>query len=414
MLSATFRKVRQNKLRTAALIVVGIIFIIGLEDFFLGTHQLSAYDNGWDDLSRFRASLELNGYRTSSIVSTPLILNASEGVPAVGRVLVVIGVERPYLPAEMSNIVDFVAAGGCLLLADDFGYGNTLADKFGAGFSGRRLFSSAFDRNPAFPRLNGTIDQSTYSLIADRPTALEKVTERTVRAWTDPDTWQDENRNGERDIVEESNPYPVVAVLDRSYWSGDRSDWGTVIVVSDPGLFIDDMWGRGDNSRFVINCAKRFLPGAEEFIFDETRHKPETIREGAWRTGMMLEVLALDNLLGKVALALIALLALIVGALKVKPPAEWHHEDTLSELSLLHTADHKYRSEDRARLRSAFLEKVRISLNLYLDEFVQLDKERLREVIGDEELARLVEQPGSVRLTELDGLTDRVSEWRRR
>lgn len=410
MLSGVFRKVRQNKLRTAVIIVVGIIAVLGLQDLLLGVHQLSAYDSGWDDLSKFRTSLELNNFKTSSIVSTPLILNRSEGTAAAGRVLVVIGVERPYMPAEIATIVEFVSTGGCLLLADDFGYGNSLALKFDLAFSGRKLFSAAFDRNPAFIKLNGTVDNTLsgprFSLISDRPTALEKVVDDNVRGWTYRDTWLDENGNGERDLLEASNPYPVVAAVDYIE--------GAVIVVSDPGLFINDMWGRADNSEFILGLVTKYFSGAHEFIFDETRHKPETLREGAWRTGMLLEVMALDNIYGKVAMVVLSLLALIVGALMVRPPAEWRHEDTLGEVSLYYLAEGKYRAEDRTRLRQSFLEKVRISLNLYPDEFAMLGRDRLREEIDDGPLIGLVEHPQSVRTNELDGLVERARAWRRR
>lgn len=406
MLSSTLRKLRQKKLRAAALIVVGVIASVGIIDLFTGVHQLSAYSAGWSDVADFRSSLEKSGFRTASIVSTPLILDASEGVPPDGRVLVIVGVERPYLPDEISTIVDFVADGGCLLLADDFGYGNALAAKFELGFSQRRLYSSAFDRNPSFLKLNASLSMATYSVITDRPSALEKVQDSEVLAWTSPETWMDENSNGERDFEEESNSYPVVA---RKVWEN-----GVIIVASDPGIFINDMWGRADNADFVHDSIVRFFPRPELFIFDETRHKPDTLREGAWRTGMMLEVLALDNVYGKATLAVVALLAVFAGAAMVRPPAEWHHEDTLWELSLHHMAQRRFRPQDRSRLRAAFLEKVRLSLSLHPDEFATMDPERLRDVIGDPRLSALVERPSSVPLAEMEQQTDLVRDWMRR
>jgi hypothetical protein len=408
MLSSTLRKVRANRLRAAAFIVVCSIAAIGVWDLFTGVHHLSAYDSDWDDLDDFRTSLEERHYKTTSIVSTPVILNISEGVYPDGRVLVVIGVERPYLPDEISNIVDFVANGGCLLLADDFGYGNALATKFGLGFSGRKLYSASFDRNPAFVKLNASLANVPYNVITDRPCALEKVSDHEVVAWTYKDTWMDENSNGERDFEEESNPYPVVAARN---WKN-----GYVVIVSDPGIFIDDMWGRGQNTDFMMECLFRNfrLVMDTEFTFDETRHKPGTLREGAWRTAMMLEVLALNNIIGKGALAILALAAVIAGAIMVKPPAEWRHEDTLSQLSLHHLAERRFRAEDRVRLRAVFLEKVRISLSMYRDEFDHLDRDSLREVIADDRLWGLVVSPSSVKVPEMEELTDLAREWRKR
>jgi hypothetical protein len=406
MLSSTLGRLRKHRLRVAALIVVGVIASAGLWDFLTGVHQLSAYSDDWRDVGDFRSSLERSGYATSSIVSTPLILNISEGVFPGGRVLVVLGVERPYLPAEIDTIVGFVAEGGCLLLADDFGYGNALAARFNLSFSGRRLYSAAFDRNPSFPKLNASLSNAPYSLISDRPCALEKVTDSEVDAWTSDDTWMDEDGDGERDYQEQSNAYPVVA--HRIFTNG------MVIAVSDPGIFINDMWGRADNSGFFLDCLGRFFQQARRFIFDETRHKPDHLREGGWRTGMMLEVLALDNVVGKATLAGLALLAVFAGAMLVRPPVEWRHEDTLGELNLHHLAHRKFRPEDRPRLRAALLEKVRISLSLHPDEFAVMEGERLHEVISDPGLSALVERPSSVPLARMEELTALVREWNRR
>jgi len=399
-------RLREHRLRLAALTVVGIIAIAGLVDFLTGVHQLSAYSDDWRDVSAFRSSLEKGGYATSSIVSTPLILNISEGVYPDGRVLVILGVERPYLPDEIDTIVGFVAEGGCLLLADDFGYGNPLADTFGLGFSGRMLYSSAFDRNPSFPKLNATLTGTRYTLISDRPCALEKVNDSEVDAWTSADTWMDEDGDGERDYQEQSNPYPVVA--HRTFHNG------MVVVVSDPGIFINDMWGRADNFGYMMDYLGRYFVQARRFIFDETRHKPDHLREGGWRTGMMLEVIALNNVWGKAVMAGLALVAVFAGAVLVRPPAEWRHEDTLGELNLHHLAFRRFKAEDRGRLRQALLEKVRISLSLHPDEFAGMDPERLGQVISDPRLGALVERPNSVPLAEMDELTDIVRDWRRR
>jgi hypothetical protein len=274
-------------------------------------------------------------------------------------------------------------------------------------FYGRKLFSSDFERNPAFVRINATVDSVDYTVLLDSPTALERVAPGWERAWTSDDTWVDENGNGERDIDEASASQPVVAL-----WSSAGAE-GRVIAVSDPGLFINDMWGREDNAAFVLNMLRAWFPGAHEVMFDETRHKPETVREGAWRTALAVGVLALGNIYGKAMLGLMALLAVGTGIMAVKPPADWRHEDTLGELSFHHLARTSFRSEDRERLRAALLEKARISMCMYPDEFERLSQDELRSIIRDDDLLRLVEEPGRVRLEELEQLTVEVRNWGR-
>ena len=408
MLPNVLKNVRDKKLRASVIIIIGVIVALGLADFFTGVHQLSAYDRDWNDLSDFRRSLDVAGYNTSSVISTPLLLNYSEGFYGYEKVLVVIGVERPYLAQEVDTIVDFVFRGGFLLLADDFGYGNGLAEQFGVTFYGRRLFSSSYDRNPAFVRVNATVDNIGYEVLLDRPSALERVAPSQVRASTSAlaDSWLDENGNGERDIDEESAVQPVVALVG----FGE----GAVLLVSDPGLFINDMWGRADNAGFVKALMQRHFPGARDVIFDESRHKPQTIREGAWRTGLFLGVVALNNIYGKAVLGILALMAVGLGIMAVRTPAEWRHEDTLTEISLHHNAQAMYRPEDRDRLRRALLEKARIALSLYPDEFEKLEPDALREVIWDERLFTLVEEPKEVRMDELEELTAIVRHWSRR
>jgi len=73
-----------------------------------------------------------------------------------------------------------------------------------------------------------------------------------------------------------------------------------------------------------------------------------------------------------------------------------------------------YRPEDRDRLRRALLEKVRITLSLYQDEFEKLEPDALREVIWDERLFTLVEEPKKVQMDELEELTAIVFHWSRR
>ncbi len=406
MLPDILGKMRKRKLRATVIIIIAVIVGLGLADFFTGVHQLSAYDSEWNDLSRFRATLEGAGYNTSSVISTPLLLNYSEGFYGYEKVLAIIGVERPYLAQEVDTIVDFVKSGGFLLLADDFGYGNGVAGRLGASFYGRRLWSPDFARNPAFVRMNATVDGVSYGVLLDRPTALERVAPAQVRASTGPDTWLDENGNGERDIDEENSSQPVVAMV----YFGE----GAALMVSDPGLFINDMWGRADNAGFVLAMLRRYFPTATDVIFDETRHKPETVREGAWRTGLFLGVVALNNIYGKVVLGVLALVAAGIGILSVRPAAEWRHEDTLREISFHHLARLAFGPDDRERLRRALLEKTRISMCLYPDEFERLSPEELRELIGDERLAALAEDPRRVRTDELEELTEAVRQWGRR
>jgi hypothetical protein len=174
------------------------------------------------------------------------------------------------------------------------------------------------------------------------------------------------------------------------------------------------MWDHHDNSKYVLAMIKRYFPGAKEFVFDETRHKPTTLREGAWRDGLFMEIFLLDNLYGKVGVGVVVLIALAVAASRVRTPAEWRHEDALNEVSLHHLEEIRFRPEDRIRLRNALLEKVRLSLGLYAEEFSRMDYSNIQAALGDNMLFELVQSPNSVHLMDMEEMTERVRQWRRK
>jgi len=406
MLASIVKKAKERKLRTAVLILVGLLLVLALADLLTGTRQLSAYEDDWNDLSAMKNSLKQRGYKTSSMISTPIMLDE---LSTGESVLAVIGVEKPYLEQELNAILDYVERGGYIILADDFGYGSKLSEKLAQiSFAGKRLWSSAFERNPAFVKVNTTLDGTPYTLLLNSPTVLERVSSSEVKAMTYPDSWLDENGNGERDLDEESNPYPVIATVNRANLDG------AAIIISDPGMFINDMWSRHDNSKYILSAIKKYFPGAKEIIFDETRHKPTTVREGAWRDGLFIEIFLMDSLYGKAGVGILAVIALIVAASRVRSPAEWRHEDALGQVSLHHLEEPRFRAEDRLRLRAALLEKVRLSLGLYAEEFQRMDASNIQAALGDDKLFELIQDPNGVHLMDMEDMVTRVREWRRR
>ena len=90
--------------------------------------QLSIYSDKWDCLSKFSDDLETEGYQVSHISSTPLYLREIEN-PS-NSVFIAIGLEREYSRAEVSAIIDYLGDGGNVIIADDFGFGNSFIDNF--------------------------------------------------------------------------------------------------------------------------------------------------------------------------------------------------------------------------------------------------------------------------------------------
>ncbi len=123
-------------------------------------HQ-SAYGDEWNDLGAFRNAVKQSGVNTTSLISSPLLLEEIQEPEST--MFVVSGVERDtislprftgdsnlvsfvegegYSTSEIDAIADYVDRGGTLLVMDDFGYATTLADRFGLRYSGHQLYDN--------------------------------------------------------------------------------------------------------------------------------------------------------------------------------------------------------------------------------------------------------------------------------
>ena len=112
-------------------------------------HQ-SAYGTDWNDMSSFREDIKSQNLTTTSIVSSPLLLEEIQS-PS-DTVFVISGVERDtislpsfsgdssvinlveglgYSNSEIDAIRTFGERGGTLIMLDDFGYSLGLAEDFG-------------------------------------------------------------------------------------------------------------------------------------------------------------------------------------------------------------------------------------------------------------------------------------------
>ena len=123
--------------------------------------HLSAYDDDWDDLSAFRTDLNDMGVETLSLVSSPVLLQEIDNPE--DTVFIVTGIEQDtislprftgdidvvqfsesegYTTTEIEAIQQYVAAGGTLIVMDDFGWASGLATAFDLEYSGHRLYDA--------------------------------------------------------------------------------------------------------------------------------------------------------------------------------------------------------------------------------------------------------------------------------
>ncbi|MHA1591734.1 MAG: DUF4350 domain-containing protein [Candidatus Heimdallarchaeaceae archaeon] len=104
------------------IIVVPILLgVVGLAGY--GT-KFSIYNEGWDGLSSLRVNLENEGYNITNGMSSLAVLNrlSDPGIVAV------IGPAANYGTIDTISLVTFLAKGGSLVIADDYGTGAQIFD----------------------------------------------------------------------------------------------------------------------------------------------------------------------------------------------------------------------------------------------------------------------------------------------
>jgi hypothetical protein len=158
---------RSQKARRTGLMISFYLVLALLLYSIVGTYlvesdpHLSAYDDDWDDLSAFRSDLNDMGVETLSLVSSPVLLQEIDNPE--DTVFIVTGIEQDtislprftgdidvvqfsesdgYTTTEVEAIQQYVAAGGTLIVMDDFGWASGLATAFDLEYSGHRLYDA--------------------------------------------------------------------------------------------------------------------------------------------------------------------------------------------------------------------------------------------------------------------------------
>lgn len=221
-------------------------------------------------------------------------------------VLVVIPYQ-PFTPPEIRQLRDYLMRGGVVVLADDFGDGNTVLEGLGltARFTGDPVLDPLFNyRTDAFPLATrfgpSPITADVEALAMNHATSIDDAGLTTIARFS-PFSYVDANNNGRYDIDE-----PIGSLAAAGYAAIGA---GEIIVVADPSIFISAMLGSEDNTTFVRNLMERAGPDARAFIdqshlppsrLDESKNILATVREAGART----EVLA--GVTGGVAVILLA------------------------------------------------------------------------------------------------------------
>jgi len=201
-----------------------------------------------------------------------------------------------YTQSELEKIKNYVMSGGTLMLVDDYGFGNEVLVYLGTTirFDGKPLLDPLFcysnpwlpkitdftfqmnllnkpklvylDPGPPEPPVLLSKDSATkISLVVlNHATALVNVPDEYILAESSPTSYIDRDNNGVLSPGEQASPYPVAAKLPLGK--------GTVILVSDPSIFINGMLNQYDNLKFIEVILKS--DDAKD-LFIDVSHLPE-------------------------------------------------------------------------------------------------------------------------------------------
>jgi hypothetical protein len=186
-----------------------------------------------------------------------LLLSYDKPLPNSTSLLAIIGPSVNFTERESSDIGKFLDNGGVVLLADDFGTGNSLLEglNVSARFSNQPLADLYYySKNPDFPIITdfspSPATGNLSAIVLDRPSYISTGNSSSVTkiGSSSPFSFIDPSGNERPSANETINSYTVLATV--------KIGSGLLLLVADPSMFINDMIGLYDNMRLFQNAVK--------------------------------------------------------------------------------------------------------------------------------------------------------------
>jgi hypothetical protein len=258
--------VSSSPLRARFILLVGLVasaaFILGLAACFPSIDDLFVGNSYWNGLSEV-----YNVYHPARI-ETLVTLNTTFSEPS-NSTLLMLGPSKPFTENDVLEVRKYLAEGGSVVLADDFGSANTLLEGLGlrVRFSGELMKDPLFkDRNELMPvayTFNQSLKERGVSeMVMNYPTVLNETEGVTVLSWSSSFSYVS-SKVASPSVNSPSGPFPLIAEADVG--------GGRLVLVSDPSMFINGMLGSGDNSAVLGS----FMRGS--VAIDETHSIPSTL-----------------------------------------------------------------------------------------------------------------------------------------
>jgi hypothetical protein len=207
-------------------------------------HPLNEGWNGCSGIARLTANMTL-------------LLSYDKPLPNATSLLAIIGPNVNFTERESSSIGKFLVGGGVVLVADDFGTGNSLLEELNvsARFSNEPFADLYYySKNPDFPIITdfspSPATDNLSAIVLDRPSYINTGNSSSVTKLgsSSPFSFIDPSGNGRPSTNETIDSYTVLATV--------RIGRGLLLLVADPSMFINDMIGLYDNMRLFQNALK--------------------------------------------------------------------------------------------------------------------------------------------------------------
>jgi hypothetical protein len=402
--------------------IILLVILVGLLIYESQTAnpQLSAYSTDWNDLSQFKDEME--NYEGSplsvrTVISSPALLDNIDD-PS-DSVYVAIGVEKMYLDNEAIAIRKFVERGGSIVIADDFGHGNSVSKQFGVEFLEGRLWDEQYVKNPKFVMV--TVDEAPFpfsgAIMFNEPSALKSGSAEKI-AFSSEHSWLDKNQNGQRDIIRDNSGrvvdmegfqiYDLAAVR----LVGSEETGGKAVFISDSGLFINDMLDRKDNLEFIQALFDYLLPAGGEIILDEGRHDDQNVLTNIQQESFHIIVIATTNNNFKLLTGVVVFLAMVIILVALSDPPELEHKQRLFKPNLDELTTNFVGPRDQERIRRILVEKIRLTRGYSVDEFKAMSLSDLEDILDDDVLMDfLILKSHRYSAEELRAVLQLIKEW---
>jgi hypothetical protein len=213
-------------------------------------------------------NFDWNGCSTiaNATQNSTLLVSYDKSLPNTTSLLAIIGPSVNFTGDENSKIAKFLETGGIVLLADDFGTGNSLLEALNASalFSGKPLADLYYySKDPDFPVITdfspSPLTDKLTAIVLNRPSYIKLGNSSSVTkiGSSSPFSFVDIGDRGRPFANETIDSYPVLVSA--------KIGRGVLLLVADPSMFINDMIVLYDNMGLFQNALRM---GDGSVIFD--------------------------------------------------------------------------------------------------------------------------------------------------